>query len=284
MANKIVGVIGWPITHSLSPVMHNRAFLDLGLSDWAYVPMPVEKARIKEAVVGLRALGFLGANVTVPHKEAVVPYLDKLSDEALAIKAVNTIIVDKDGSLIGHNTDGRGFIADLSEHKIDVKNLSVLILGAGGSARALVHALLSHGCCDIAIVNRTKNKADEIAALFSSAGTTIVTGSLDSETLSLMATRDLVINTTSLGMAKTLHQMAWDAQIKFSRDQIVYDLIYNPAETALLSHAKHCGARGLNGLGMLVHQGALAFELWTGLKAPIAVMRKAALEACPLSP
>ncbi|HXW60435.1 MAG TPA: shikimate dehydrogenase, partial [Myxococcota bacterium] len=147
--DKIAGIIGWPVSHSLSPLMHNAAFLELGLSSWVYIPMPVPKTpsfRIKEAILGLRALGFKGANVTVPYKEMVLPYMDYMSDSARSIGAVNTIVIDRADLLCGHNTDGLGFVNDLRERHIHTAAMDVLLLGAGGSARALAHALLEHGC------------------------------------------------------------------------------------------------------------------------------------------
>jgi shikimate dehydrogenase len=284
MIDSVVGIIGWPISHSISPIMQNRAFLEAGLSSWAYVAMPVSKypyIRIKEAVLGLRALGFKGANVTVPYKEAVVPYLERLSDEARAIGAVNTIVIDSEGRLVGHNTDGAGFIKDLAEHGITINNKRALILGAGGSARAIGYALLAHGCTSMTILNRTKSKADDIANSFGDLfkDAMIDTGPLIKDSLVHANYADIVINTTSIGLASTQNQMPWDENVHFSPDQIVYDVIYNPKNTALLMHAQKDGAKTLNGLGMLVHQGALAFEIWTGHKAPVDVMKKAASEA-----
>lgn len=283
IVDQIVGIIGWPVGHSISPAMHNRAFLELGLLNWLYVPMPVSQypeIRVKEAILGLRALGFRGANVTVPYKEAVLPYLDQLSDMAEAIGAVNTIVVDSEGRLVGHNTDGLGFIEDLADHEISYSEMRILILGAGGSARAVVHALLSHGCRNITILNRTQTKADDIATNFRDCfqGATIDTGPLDQHYIKQAPLYDLVINATSIGLKDSFHEMPWSENLHFVSEQIVYDLIYRPTKTAFLSHAAKAGAQTINGLGMLVHQGALAFEIWTGQKAPVEVMRKAALE------
>ena len=151
--------------------MHNQAFKHCGLHRWTYVPLPVNirpTTRIKDAILGLRALGFKGANVTVPFKEAVIPYLDSLSENAKAIGAVNTIVIDEQEQLIGHNTDGLGFIRDLADHGIEVSGLKVMVLGAGGSARAIVYELLSHGCKNIIIANRTKEKALKLSHAFHS--------------------------------------------------------------------------------------------------------------------
>lgn len=279
---NIVGLIGWPVSHSVSPGMQNRAFLELGCHDWLYVPMPVAtspNSRIKEAVLGLRALGIVGANVTVPHKEAVLPYLDDLSDMAKAIGAVNTIAIDNEGRLIGHNTDGLGFISDLVEHDVDPKGMQVVVLGAGGSARAITYALLSHGCQNITILNRTKSKANDIAFSFRDSFKNAI---IKTDTLAAIKdtpSADLIINTTSIGLKSTGDQMPVDKDVHFTKSQIVYDLIYNPKMTTFLKHAAKDGARTINGLGMLVHQGALAFAIWTKQKAPVAAMKEAALAA-----
>ncbi len=281
--SNVVGIIGWPVAHSLSPLMQNAAFLESNLDSWAYVAMPVNKLpyiRIKEAVLGLRALGLKGANVTIPHKEAVVPYLDRLSSEARAIGAVNTISIDSEGYLVGHNTDGRGFVNDLLDNGVDLTGMHVMILGAGGSARAVVHALLEHGVKQITILNRTKTKADDIARSF---GPHFPDATLDTKVLSRDAIRetayaDLVVNTTSIGMGENAGQMPWDENLHFAKTQIVYDLIYNPKLTKLLLHAQKDGARIFNGLGMLVNQGALSFQIWTGAEAPIDAMKKAVRE------
>jgi shikimate dehydrogenase len=278
---NIVGLIGWPVSHSVSPAMQNAAFIKLNLDSWCYVPMGVEKfpyIRLKEAILGLRALSFKGANITVPYKEAVIPYLDRLTDSARAIGATNTISINSEGRLIGHNTDGQGFIKDLEENNIDVGKMSALILGAGGSARAIAYALLDQGCENITILNRTKTKADDVANLFKSIfiKANIETGPLDSETMRKIPHPDLIINCTSVGMLGSESDSIWDENINFSKSQVVYDLIYNPVKTKLLLQAENAGAKALNGLGMLIHQGALAFKIWTGLDAPLDAMKEAA--------
>lgn len=278
--DKLVGIIGWPVSHSLSPAMHNRAFLSLGLEGWCYVAMPVASepiSRVKDAVFGLRALQYRGANVTVPHKETVVPYMDRLSKTARAIGAVNTIVIDQQGQLVGHNTDALGFTNDLHDHQIDVKNMHVLVLGAGGSAKAVVYGLLSQGCKNISVENRTKSKARDLVQPFRHQfkdAKLNIDVSIDDKKQA-----HLVVNTTSLGMSDTREQMPWDQNLVFKSEQIVYDLIYNPPTTTFLAFAKKNKAKAINGLGMLVHQGALSFTLWTGQNAPIAAMKSAAEEA-----
>ena len=282
--DTVVGLIGWPTSHSISPIMHNQAFHAVGLKNWCYVPMPVSPTpttRIKEAVLGLRALGCRGANVTVPYKEKVIPYLDNLSDEAQAIGAVNTIVVEKNGKLCGHNTDARGFLADLDEHQVSLKNSRALVLGAGGSSRAIVYALLMSGCSEVAILNRTEAKALELADRYKKyfPHKAILGQQLSEENIRHAQDFHLVVNTTSVGLGHQSDEMPWFSSVAFAPNQVVYDLIYNPPTTTLLKHAHKHGATTISGLGMLVHQGALAFSLWTGLKAPIQAMKQAAYQA-----
>ncbi len=289
-ATRLVGVFGWPVSHTLSPKMHNAAFGALGL-DWAYLPLPVPPARVGDAVRGLPALGFAGANVTVPHKQAVLPFMDELTPEARAIGAVNTIVVRRDGSLLGHSTDGGGFLADLARllpppHPDGTLRprpwrsdaiLRALVLGAGGAARAIAYALVRAGAT-VTVLNRTYTRAQELCRSLSDAlpdeeqRDSLEAGSWD--WIPHMARRaDLIVNCTSLG----LHEgdaMPWDPAVPLLPGQIVYDTIYN-RPTELLAHARACGATAVDGLGMLVQQGALAFEMWTGVPAPVDVMAAA---------
>jgi shikimate dehydrogenase len=278
----MVGLIGWPVGHSVSPAMHNAAFAALGL-DWCYVPLPVpiEPAdRIREAVAGLRALGLRGANVTVPHKQNVMPHLDRLSPAAQAMGAVNTIRVEPDGALLGDNTDAPGFVADLREHGVDPAGKAALVLGAGGSARAVVYGLAHAGATRIAIANRTVERAQTLAAamqpLFPACP--ITAHDLPAAVAALAGQSRLIVNTTSLGMTPNVDTSPWDQDVSFIPGQVVYDLVYNPPQTRLLQKAAADGAQAIGGLGMLIWQGAIAFELWTGQTPPVEVMRQAAEE------
>lgn len=278
---KIVGVIGHPVAHSVSPLMHNAAFAHLGL-DWTYVPLPVAvepAARIGEAVAGLRALGMVGCNVTVPHKQNVMPHLDELTQAAEAIGAVNTIRVEPDGALSGDNTDARGFIADLRDHQVEVAGMRVLVLGAGGSARAIAYGLAEAGCKQIAMVNRTLSRAASVVARMQGyfAGCPMSAHASLNEIADEVSTADLIVNCTSLGMTPKVETTPWDETIAFRSGQVIYDLVYNPPETRLLAQAKADGATAIGGLGMLVWQGAIALERWSGEKAPVEVMRQACL-------
>ncbi len=255
---RLVGVMGWPISHSLSPRMHNAAFAALGL-DWAYVPLPVPPERVGDAVRGLSALGFAGANVTVPHKSAVIPFLDALTPIAWAIGAVNTIVVRPDGSLLGDNTDGAGFMTDLRAHGVHVcgsvgvtktgRSLRphshtpthALVLGAGGAARAVAYILADAGAT-VAIANRTLDHAldlcQTIVAALPEAADRLSAHAFPDALAGLAPDADLIVNATSLG----LHDgdpLPWDSAIAFHTDQVVYDLIYNrPTELLALAEAR----------------------------------------------
>lgn len=279
---RIVGLIGWPVSHSVSPPMHNSAFAALGL-DWRYVPLPVPPERVSDAVRGLAALGLAGANVTVPHKQVVMPHLDRLTPAAQAIGAVNTIRVEPDGSLHGNNTDARGFIADLADHDIHAKGRPVLVLGAGGSARAVVYGLAEAGALSITVLNRTPDRAAALIAglapLFPDCQ--MSAAAFPAALAQSAAGADLIVNCTSLGMTPHVDGLPWDEALPFRQDQIVYDLVYNPPVTRLVAKARQDGAGAISGKGMLVWQGALAFTWWTGVHPPIDVMKAAAGIASP---
>lgn len=279
---NIVGLIGWPVSHSVSPPMHNAAFAALGL-DWCYVPLPVPiepSDRIGEAVRGLRALGLRGANVTVPHKQAVMPHLDWLTPAAQAIGAVNTIRVEADGALSGDNTDAPGFVADLREHGVEPMGKNVIVLGAGGSARAVVYGLAASGALDILIVNRTLDKAESLAAQMQALfpNCRMAAPPFAHQLADVADQADLIVNTTSLGMTPHIEGLPWDPTVPFRANQAVYDLVYNPPQTRLLQKAVADDAQAIGGLGMLIWQGAIAFERWTGLAAPVDVMRRTVTE------
>jgi shikimate dehydrogenase len=278
-ATALAGLIGWPVAHSVSPAMHNAAFAHLGL-DWRYVALPVAPepaARVGEAVRGLRALGFRGANVTVPHKQAVMPHLDRLSPAAQAIGAVNTILVEPDGALAGDNTDAPGFVADLRAYGVEPAGRRVLVLGAGGSANAVTYGLLAAGAAEVAILNRTASRTDALVAQLRGHFPDRPVVNLGTEAGgAAVAGFDLVVNCTSLGMTPHVDASPLPAAVGWRPGQVLYDLVYNPPATRLMRDAAAGGARVIGGLGMLVRQGALAFERWTSQAAPVAVMVAAA--------
>lgn len=268
---RITGVFGWPVAHSLSPVMHNTAFADLGL-DWCYVPFAVAPGSLPQAVAAIRALGIHGVNITVPHKQAIIPLLDQLTPEARAIGAVNTIITAEAG-LLGHNTDAAGFRCSLLQANFEVRGKRVLVFGAGGAARAIVYALQREGAY-ITLLNRTRERAVDLANTLPG---DITVGPLDPETVQTWAAKtQLVVNTTSVGMWPLVDASPWPESVPFPGHALLYDLVYNPRRTRLVNQALQAGASFIDGLWMLVHQGAEAFYLWTGKHPNTELMYRAA--------
>ncbi len=263
----LVGIFGHPVEHTLSPAMHNAAFDRLGLN-WSYLPFHVLPERLGEAVDSIRALGLRGVNVTVPHKEAVIRHLDRVDEEAARIGAVNTV-VNEDGVLVGYNTDGKGFVRSLEEAGMMAGGKKIIVLGAGGAARAVCFSLLSAGASDLLIVNRTVERArrlaDDVNAVRTAAS---AAGSLGST-----SGYDILINTTSLGLHDRDPMPVEESLL--SSGLFVCDLIYNPARTPLIAAAETRGSKAINGLGMLLWQGIFAFELWTGMMPPVDVMSDA---------
>lgn len=273
-----VGLIGWPVEHSLSPAMHNAAFEALGLG-WQYELLPVPPGQLGAALAGLQADGFRGANVTVPHKSAVIAVLDEIDDAARVIGAVNTIRV-RGKVRIGHNTDAAGFLRALREAGVEPAGRRALLLGAGGAARAVAYALAQAGC-SVAIRNRTARRAAELVhdmqCLGLGAPVAWVPGEAALGELDL-ARFDLLVNATTAGMWPRIEDQPWPEALAIPSHWTVFDLVYNPLETRLLRQARQAGALSIDGLGMLVWQGALAFELWTGQEPPADLMRAAALQ------
>jgi shikimate dehydrogenase len=274
---RLVGLIGDPVAHSLSPLMHNSAFQAMQM-DWAYVPLHVRPANLRDALRGIYSLGFLGVNVTVPHKEKALPFLDGLSDEAERIRAVNSIRV-VEGRFLGDNTDWSGFLRDLAETRFDPRGSRALILGSGGSARAIAYALLSEGAA-VTICGRDLVTLTELVAHFRKLFPGKLREPLTHERLhDLRVEADIIVNTTPLGMAPHNGLSPWPEGVAFPECDLVYDLVYNPPKTRFIELAEANGVKAVNGLGMLIHQAALAFEIWTGASAPLEIMRKA-VTAC----
>ncbi|HEV2758415.1 MAG TPA: shikimate dehydrogenase [Acidimicrobiales bacterium] len=269
---RLAAVLGFPVRHSLSPAMHNAAFRELGL-DWIYLAFEVAPDSVEAAFAGARALGFGGLSVTIPHKTAALDAVDEATAAARAIGAVNTIVFRRDGSLLGDNTDGAGFLASLADEGFDPNGRMCAVVGGGGAARAVVHALAGAGATEVMVVNRTPERAESAAALAGAAGR--------AGKASALGQFDLVVNATPLGLAgPDADVLPFDSHL-LGRGQLLVDLVPNPAVTPLMRAARDHGARVAGGLGMLVHQGALAFELWTGRPAPVGVMRAAAGQALP---
>lgn len=276
-----VGLVGWPVEHSVSPAMHNAAFARLSLN-WCYKLVPTALEHLPGIIDLLREGRFRGVNVTVPHKRAVLPYLDEVTSGARAMGAVNTITV-QDGRLIGHNTDAPGFLAALREAGVELPGCRALVLGAGGAARAACYSLLGAGIRSLIVLNRTQERAEGLVAgldelSLGSAGAGA--GPLTPQTLIASAREaDLLVNTTPVGMWPRVGDSVWPDAVPLPPHLAVLDLVYNPLETVLLRQARAADATGIDGLGMLIHQGALAFELWTGQMPPVDVMRAAAERA-----
>ncbi len=261
---KVLGIFGFPVEHTLSPLMHNAAFRVLGL-DMCYLPFRVTPEDLPEAVNAIRALNFLGVNLTVPHKEKVIPLLDEVDNEALFIGAVNTI-VNSNGRLKGYNTDGKGFMSSLSEEKIVIEGRKILIIGAGGASRAISY-YLSETAQGLFLYDIDRAKAVSLVNDFKKIrGNVFLIDDIKN-----VKNFDIVINATPLGL-KPEDPLPLNPELITSY-MIVCDLIYK--KTEFLKEAEKKGVKILDGSGMLLWQGALAFELWTGMKAPVDVMRKA---------
>ncbi|HXG24871.1 MAG TPA: shikimate dehydrogenase [Chthonomonadales bacterium] len=273
---KILGVFGYPVEHSLSPAMHNAAIAALGIP-FAYLPFSVRPEDIGPAIRSLAILGIIGVNLTIPHKERVLPFLDEVTPEAQAVGAVNTVHNDG-GRLIGYNTDGVGFLAPLKASGITLNDRQVVVLGAGGAARSVVHSLAQEGAW-IALANRTPERAVHLAeAVNAATGRSAARcfGLEDTAALAdALAKAQLLVNTTSVGMSPHDEEMPPIPLDALHPGLLVYDLIYNPVKTKLLLAAERAGARTLNGVQMLVHQGAVAFRIWTGKEPPLEVMEQA---------
>lgn len=271
-------LLAHPAGHSLSPVMHDAGFAAVGL-DARYAAWDVRPDDLPAAVERLRGDGMLGANVTVPHKVNVLPLLDEVRPTAASIGAVN-VIVRNGERLIGDSSDGAGFLRSLSEAEVDVRGRSVALLGAGGAARAVAWALVGKGVGRLTIVNRTASRADQLAAAIGQRdgrATVDVAATVDE-----LTSIDLWVNATSLGMRREGHEPdvtpveAPDLAERSSRaDPVAVDLVYRPRRTPFLREAERAGLRTVDGVGMLLHQGTVAFEAWTGLDAPIDAMRTA---------
>ena len=256
----LAGVIGMPVTHSRSPTLHNFWLNAHGIRG-AYVPLAVEPERLKDALPGLVALGFRGCNVTMPHKQTAMALLDRINETARRIGAVNTIAVEADGTLSGFNNDGNGFVQSLRDVKPGWRadEGPILLLGAGGAARAVVVALLENGARQIRIANRTDEKAQAIAREFGPAVTTVAWADRNAA----IADPALLVNCTDRGM---IGKPALEVDLaRLTPATLVADLIYTPLETPFLAEARQRGCMTVNGLGLLLNQARLAFKAWFGV-------------------
>ncbi|ACK68339.1 shikimate 5-dehydrogenase [Rippkaea orientalis PCC 8801] len=273
---KLLGIIGYPVEHSLSPVMHNAAISHLGL-DYLYVPFPVNPDNLETAIAGLATLGVLGFNVTIPHKQAIIPYLSEVTATATMVGAVNTIWKGENGWK-GTNTDIDGFLSPLKRLQRDWRKITPIILGHGGAARAVVVALAQLGCPTIGVVGRDQDKLGQFQQSWQNTDLTahLTLHSWD-ELPRLIETTDLLINTTPIGMSPNIDASPIDATLftKMNQKAIVYDLIYNPNPTQLLQDAQQQGIMIIDGLEMLIEQGAVALALWLQQPVPVDIMTQA---------
>ncbi|MGX1900976.1 shikimate dehydrogenase [Thermolongibacillus altinsuensis] len=271
---KLFALIGCPVHHSLSPLMHNDALQSLGI-DAYYHAFHVEREQLKEAIFGLKALQVAGFNVTIPHKTAIIPFLDDVDETAREMGAVNTV-VNENGRLIGYNTDGEGFVRALCEQmKISLSGKRILLVGAGGAARGIYFALTRKGVSQIDICNRTVEKAVQVIAEAKSDVSSTAYSLQEAE--ERLENYDIIINTTSVGMTPNIEEMPISLH-NLQKGTIVSDIIYNPLETKWLQEAKARGALVQNGVGMFVYQGALAFEKWTGIFPDVKRMEQIVLK------
>ncbi len=269
----IYGIFGHPVEHTFSPGMHNAAFRKLGI-DACYVPFGVPPDRLEDAVRAVSAVGLKGINVTVPHKQNVIPYLNGLSDEAALIGAVNTIEVRQGTTLIGHNTDGRGFLRSLKDNAgFNPNGKRFLFLGSGGAARAVGFSLAIAGAEKIVFMDIDRNKADSLANDISTKVNVSAEAISIEELIEYASGSHCLINATPMGLKKSDPMPITKEYLR--KGQLVCDLVYNPPLTPLLRAAKARGAMTMSGLGMLLFQGVIAFEIWTGRKAPAQVMKSA---------
>lgn len=267
-STRKVGVIGWPIEHTLSPVIHNAAFVALGM-DWVYVPLPVATARLPAALDGLGALGFAGANVTMPHKTRTAELVPDLSHDARLLRAVNTIVVGTDG-LAGHNTDALGFERFLREDTgFDPSGRAALLFGAGGGARACALALSRGGLAKLSVAVREPSRGEDLRATLEGSGTALRVVSIDGVS---EVHADLIVNATPLGVHGERLPLP-----SLVPGVVGVDLLYRPSATPFQAEIREGGGSVFGGLGLLLHQAAISFELWTGQTPPLSVMSAAAV-------
>jgi len=265
-----VGIIGWPLTTTFSPAMHNAAFKALGM-DWVYDKMAIPSDIVRLGILEPQRHGYVGLNVTIPHKEEAMRHVMP-DDLARAVGAVNTIDLR---TMTGTNTDVGGFITDLTVNGVELAGKRVLVLGAGGAARAAVVGLTQAGA-SVVVVNRSLERARTMVANLSLSNLTLKADALTLDEAVESGSIDLIVNSTPAGMFPNIDESPWVLGVPFPQGVTVYDMIYRPAQTGLMRQAEDNGGRGIGGLGMLVYQGAAAFKLWTGVEPPIEVMFAAA--------
>lgn len=279
LKTQLVGLIGHPIKHTYSPFIHNVAFELTGL-DYIYLPFNVVPVNLKSAIKGLVALGYKGFNVTIPHKVKVKEFMSKVSEEASFVGAINTVLIEE-GKLFGYNTDVAGALESLYSYRKDITGNECVVIGAGGSARAVIYTLIKHfRPSKIHLVNRTEQRAETLRQFFKTKmkfDSFTVNELIPPDIKDLVKNSALVVNATSVGMHPDEDDAVLPQKDMFTKNQIVFDLVYNPTQTKLLKLAQSCGARTVDGIKMLVNQAAKSFEIWTGEKMPVEQVEKALL-------
>ncbi|WP_048191196.1 shikimate dehydrogenase [Methanobacterium sp. SMA-27] len=273
---NVFGIIGDPVEHTLSPGMHNAAFKELDMNN-IYVPFHVNAEELEDAIAGAYALGIKGLNITIPHKTEVIKYLDYLDIAAGLIGAVNTIEFGKNGA-VGHNTDGIGAVRAINEIT-SVKNKKVMILGAGGAARAVAFQILISGAKNLVISNRTIERASELRDdLVEKLEPDVLVTDLGHELERELKDTDILVNTTPIGMYPNISQKPIVTADMMHEDLVVNDIVYNPLKTGLLNEAEKAGAKPISGVKMLMYQGVESFKIWTGIEPPVEVFKKALMD------
>jgi len=267
---KLLGLIGYPLKHSFSPNMHNYAYLKNNLN-YAYIPLEIEEDKIKNVLNSLKALGFIGFNVTIPYKVKIMEYLDDIDELAHKIGSVNTVKI-MNGKLKGYNTDGLGFIKSLENKDIKIKRSKVLVIGAGGASRAVSISLCSRGVEKLYITNRTYKKAEKLSKEINSKVRKCSSSFKFDEVGKILKEIDIIVNTTSVGMKPHINETPIKTDNIMKKTDIV-DIVYNPSKTKLIKETEKKGCRVVNGIDMLVYQGSEAFKIWTELESPVDDMK-----------
>lgn len=279
LKTQLVGLVGHPIKHTYSPFIHNVAFELTGL-DYIYFPFNVIPSNLKSAIKGLVALGYKGFNVTIPHKIKVKEFMFKVSEEASFVGAINTVLIEE-GKMFGYNTDVAGVLESLYSYRKEIAENECVVIGAGGSARAVIYTLIKHfKPSRIHLVNRTEQRADTLRQFFKTKmkfDSFTVNELIPPDIKDIIKNSVLIVNATSVGMHPDEDDAVLTQKDLFSKDQIVFDLVYNPAQTKLLKLAQSIGAKTVDGIKMLINQAAKSFEIWTGEKMPVEQVEKALL-------
>lgn len=274
---KLVGLLGNPVKHSISPLMHNEAFRQLDM-DLIYLAFEVENGNLEKAVQGLKSLGAIGWNVTMPYKKEICEYLDELSPAARVARSVNTVI-NKNGKLVGETTDGIGFIRSIEEAGVSISGKKMTLMGAGGAAISVLVQSALDGAREISVFNRKGKSYDNLKEILPEiskiSGCTLNLFEYNEKILAReINDSDILVNGTPIGMEPDTEKSPIVDVSIFHKDLFVYDMIYNPEETMLIKQAKNAGCSTMNGLHMLLYQGAAAFELWTGEQMPVEIVKE----------